>query len=321
MEIQLENRKVREDSAMTTESELTREMLDDLERQMAMGSENAGNDFVDAAFAKTKITAKILIDAARRSIEARKILEWGVVHDQIGGPGTLTVVLEACEALGVETAASASASARCRVTGNPVGTDTRMVGHPCPCEVCSPLVAPASDTEKIGKQVRGWEDTQSVTTVLRETFFPASPSPSEEEKYPRHARDCLYVTSDGPAPCTCGYYKPAQEPLDVAEVMKRLRWALPVDEPIRGPLNTGEYDLIRDAIDALAHLQAENEAWKDQTEGLQAEVTAQDATIARLRAALVPFQTNVEANSLSSALGHITREHLWAARVALSEAE
>lgn len=23
----------------------------------------------------------------------------------------------------------------------------------------------------------------------------------------RHLRDCLYVTSEGPAPCTCGFYQ------------------------------------------------------------------------------------------------------------------
>lgn len=36
--------------------------------------------------------------------------------------------------------------------------------------------------------------------------------------------------------------------------------------------------------------------------------------IERLRKALEPFQRNVEASSLSAALGHIGREELWNAR-------
>ena len=40
------------------------------------------------------------------------------------------------------------------------------------------------------------------------------------------------------------------------------------------------------------------------------------AEIERLRAALEPFQRNVEAISLSATLGHIGREDLWRARKA-----
>jgi multidrug resistance efflux pump len=44
-----------------------------------------------------------------------------------------------------------------------------------------------------------------------------------------------------------------------------------------------------------------------------------DAEIERLRAALEPFQRNVESLSLSGALGHIGREELWNARHALEQ--
>jgi multidrug resistance efflux pump len=44
-----------------------------------------------------------------------------------------------------------------------------------------------------------------------------------------------------------------------------------------------------------------------------------DAEIERLRAALEPFQRNVESLSLSGALGHIGREELWNARYALEQ--
>jgi hypothetical protein len=44
------------------------------------------------------------------------------------------------------------------------------------------------------------------------------------------------------------------------------------------------------------------------------KLAEKNAQIERLRAALEPFQRNVEALSLSSALGHIGRDELWNAR-------
>ncbi len=41
--------------------------------------------------------------------------------------------------------------------------------------------------------------------------------------------------------------------------------------------------------------------------------------IKRLRAALEPFQRHVDSVSLSGALGHVTREHLWEARHAFED--
>jgi hypothetical protein len=45
------------------------------------------------------------------------------------------------------------------------------------------------------------------------------------------------------------------------------------------------------------------------------------AEIERLRAALEPFQRNVESLSISGALGHIGREDLWNARSAYAQSK
>lgn len=44
-----------------------------------------------------------------------------------------------------------------------------------------------------------------------------------------HRRDCAYVTTDGPAPCTCGYYRTAEgmglTAAQVAEIeVARIAW-------------------------------------------------------------------------------------------------
>jgi hypothetical protein len=49
------------------------------------------------------------------------------------------------------------------------------------------------------------------------------------------------------------------------------------------------------------------------------EVERLCAEVERLQATLEPFARNVESVSLSEALGHITREHLWEARHALEK--
>ena len=62
-------------------------------------------------------------------------------------------------------------------------------------------------------------------------------------------------------------------------------------------------------VDALEGEVAKLRAWLGDSE----------MTVAKLRAALEPFARKVDAVSLSGALGHIKREHLWAARAALEE--
>jgi hypothetical protein len=52
--------------------------------------------------------------------------------------------------------------------------------------------------------------------------------------------------------------------------------------------------------------------------GMRSMIKTQRNTIEKMRAALEPFARNVDALSLSKALGHIEREHLWAARKALA---
>jgi hypothetical protein len=57
------------------------------------------------------------------------------------------------------------ATPRCLVTGNPVGTDTRMVGSPCQCVACKPVAPEAKP--------RPWDDP---------SWSPSPPEAKEEPK-------------------------------------------------------------------------------------------------------------------------------------------
>jgi plasmid stabilization system protein ParE len=67
-------------------------------------------------------------------------------------------------------------------------------------------------------------------------------------------------------------------------------------------------DPIRPSVEAIEDLQKCIDYWGKRAEQAEAEIE-------RLRAALEPFQRNVESVSLSGALGHIGREQLWQARL------
>lgn len=77
-------------------------------------------------------------------------------------------------------AAKPVAETHCLVTGNPVGTDTWQVGHPCRCANCSTLAKPvagdvvlkegwlARDVAKAAERVRQWSSPVAPTNTSGE---------------------------------------------------------------------------------------------------------------------------------------------------------